>query len=65
MPTPVRIEFKNMNQEPQGYFVGYLKGKRKKYCEQKERYRTPEEALMALGIPIIKIHVSNNLKPNA
>ena len=60
-----QMQFKNMNKTPDGrYFVGYLKGKRKKYCEQEEHYSTPEEALIALGIPVIKAHISNNLNPN-
>lgn len=46
--TKPPIEFKNLGKDPAGYFVGYLKGKRKKYVEQKERYATPEEAMNAL-----------------
>ena len=44
------IQFKNMSESPEGFYVGYLKGKRKKYVEQEERYATPEEALRALGL---------------
>jgi hypothetical protein len=55
MPNQPAIEYKNISREPgKGYYVGYLKGKRKKYVEQPERYATPEEKLAAL-----------NLKPNA
>lgn len=51
MTSTVPIEFKNMSHEPgKGYYVGYLKGKRKKYVEQEERYETPEEALKALNL---------------
>ena len=39
-----------MSKDPDGYFVGYLKGKRKKYTEQKERCASPEEALAAVGL---------------
>ena len=50
------IEYKNMNFEPgKGYYVGYLKGKRKKYVEQVERYATPEEAMEALGVTLLDV----------
>jgi hypothetical protein len=51
MPKQPTIKFKNLHKTPDGrYFVGYLKGKRKKYVEQEELYETPEEALAALGL---------------
>ena len=59
MADKTQIEFRNMNscvehkgteRERTVYFVGYLKGKRKKYCEQTERYSTPEEAIQALNL---------------
>jgi hypothetical protein len=51
MTQPPTIEFKNLHRDADGkYFVGYLKGKRKKYVEQQERYDTPEEAMDALGL---------------
>jgi hypothetical protein len=62
MADKTRIEFKNIGKDPQGYFVGYLKGKRKKYVEQEKRFTTPEEALDALGIPIFKVYVTDALK---
>jgi hypothetical protein len=49
MKTPP-IKYKYMAKDPQGYFVGYLKGKRKKVVEQQERFSTPEEALNALNL---------------
>ena len=44
------IKFKNLSRDKDSYFVGYLKGKRKKYVEQAERYETLEEAMAALGL---------------
>lgn len=44
------VEHKGTERERTVYFVGYLKGKRKKYCEQTERYSTPEEAIQALNL---------------
>lgn len=48
LKTP--IKFKNLSHDARGHFVGYLKGKRKKYVEQTERYATPAEAMAALGL---------------
>jgi hypothetical protein len=49
-PASTAVEFKNIGKDSSGYFVGYLKGKRKKYVEQKERYPTREAAMAALGL---------------
>jgi hypothetical protein len=62
MPKQSPIEYKNMNHEPgKGFYVGYLKGKRKKFVEQAERYETPEVAMEALGIRSSDVSKRNDI----